>query len=625
MDYFNSEDSLTDDMLSDIEDDFQVSLRNDVDICRKIREVETGDTIKHALKGKSKKIADYVWKQWCQYSKGMEKADPLQHLKEMDKIEERCFLRWRLETGRMTKLSSVLVSSRHLRMMYKHQLGERLHIPGIDDVKEFIRVEMKNLHDLEESTDVKDVANADDMFLLLCHHWKQSETIFPIERCRIQLSLYILLACATGSRPSLFIDREDCLKYKDLILSKVRDPNQPTGQKLLLMLDNRLQKGQKNESEPIAYVLMEVDSPLAFDIVSHVVALAFDDDAFDSKHIRKPEDLFVDEIPKDMDSLELNWKDSIRDTPLIRRAIRTPRGPEISRSQAEVYDTINTQVRNLGQEVGFVNWTKLYIFRRGAGEAMDPRVGERIISDARRNRALGHGSSEVFNQFYTSRFAPDIQSAFLGRPSDQQLYQLATHMRLRRNPRAKIEVQKKMEGWKCEDDEYLELDIRYQNLRRKLLGRPIIGSKYKAKLEELKRKRDAIKVRCKKQAHREAWKSFFAHSGTLEIERQRCGVVEKSSDGLLNSDFSKEREILARCLFQQPLETDTAGDRRKKRLECISAMISLCRQRDNLPKVARRSRRLSDLVSPKQYSSGGENCCIAGDMDYTLYQLILDI
>ncbi|KAF3905202.1 hypothetical protein ABW20_dc0108381 [Dactylellina cionopaga] len=206
---------------------------------------------------------------------------------------------------------------------------------------------------------------------------------------------------------------------------------------------------------------------------------------------------------------------------------------------------------------------------------------------------MGHGDSSIFQTYYTSRFAPDVRAAFLGRPSDEKLFQLATHMSLRRDPRPKKEVQKQLQNWTCDSEEYRILNALYQKLRAKVVSHVVIDdSELLEKLARLKRKKDACKTKERYRAYQEAWKSFFDESGTLEIERQRSGTNAVPEDEIQPGyEMPKERAFLSCCLFEEPHEGDTFEERREKRIRCIKAMIGLCRQRDDLSNAARKSRK----------------------------------
>jgi hypothetical protein len=89
--------------------------------------------------------------------------------------------------------------------------------------------------------------------MLLHHHYAQCNVFFAHERERIQLVLFILLVMSTTARPSTLIEGcgyNDSLKYKDIEVFKVWDPDAPSEQVLLMRIDLRLYKGRRNKGLP---------------------------------------------------------------------------------------------------------------------------------------------------------------------------------------------------------------------------------------------------------------------------------------------------------------------------------------------------------------------------------------
>ena len=71
--------------------------------------------------------------------------------------------------------------------------------------------------------------NVDDFLLLLHHHWTLSTDYYTTERERVQLALIILFMACTTARPSTLVEgggyrgTNDCLKYKDIEMFKIKD------------------------------------------------------------------------------------------------------------------------------------------------------------------------------------------------------------------------------------------------------------------------------------------------------------------------------------------------------------------------------------------------------------------
>ena len=140
---------------------------------------------------------------------------------------------------------------------------------------QYIKVDICLDFELSEKRSDKGVMNVDDLFFLLHHHWVVDASYYPTERQRIQLGLVLLLMAYTGVRPAGVLEtyrgrtreeagkdddpdllisdkdpdsRPDSLKYKDIQLFKVRDPN---GQHVLMMIVTfRLMKNSRNKGLP---------------------------------------------------------------------------------------------------------------------------------------------------------------------------------------------------------------------------------------------------------------------------------------------------------------------------------------------------------------------------------------
>ncbi len=98
--------------------------------------------------------------------------------------------------------------------------------------------------------------SVDDLLQLLHHHWALCTDYYAIERQRVQHALIILLMVYTSARPGALVegngyyDTNDCLKYKDIEIFKVRDPEMPSRNILIMMVTLRLMKGKRNKGLP---------------------------------------------------------------------------------------------------------------------------------------------------------------------------------------------------------------------------------------------------------------------------------------------------------------------------------------------------------------------------------------
>ena len=102
----------------------------------------------------------------------------------------------------------------------------------------------------------KPVVDVDDLYIILRHHYAISDDYYAHERERIQHSLLILFMTCTTARPATLIEgcgyhnSNECLKYKDIEIFKVRDPTYPEQQVFLMKVTLRLMKGKRNAGLP---------------------------------------------------------------------------------------------------------------------------------------------------------------------------------------------------------------------------------------------------------------------------------------------------------------------------------------------------------------------------------------
>lgn len=97
---------------------------------------------------------------------------------------------------------------------------------------------------------------------------------------------------------------------------------------------------------------------------------AFLDDAFASPHIKCPRDIWrFTNVPDHRHSTPIHFKDSLKNIPIFRRAVRTKYGAWVtdckvgfSYSQAQEYE------KKASAKAGFPDEGSLYKYRKGAAE-----------------------------------------------------------------------------------------------------------------------------------------------------------------------------------------------------------------------------------------------------------------
>ena len=103
-----------------------------------------------------------------------------------------------------------------------------------------------------------------------------------------------------------------------------------------------------------------MDHPL-FCLLDVILALAIDDDAFESQYARDVRNIFSAKIPEDKSGIRLRWKEKVLDLPVFRQPTATGTSP-FAPLRAGTYAY---RLRQLGRLAGFENTLGQKWFRRG--------------------------------------------------------------------------------------------------------------------------------------------------------------------------------------------------------------------------------------------------------------------
>jgi hypothetical protein len=108
---------------------------------------------------------------------------------------------------------------------------------------------------------------------------------------------------------------------------------------------------------------MHEDYQLAYCPIAHIVSLAFADNAFETARLT-PELLKKLRVPGRLHVLPVPFKESMRDTPIFRRTIRTVSGVYTHPTLPMQYHTANDALKRLGEIAGYQYAIHYYCFRR---------------------------------------------------------------------------------------------------------------------------------------------------------------------------------------------------------------------------------------------------------------------
>ena len=121
------------------------------------------------------------------------------------------------------------------------------------------------------------------------------------------------------------------------------------------------------------YLFRLEDDPI-FCPVTHLLAIAFDDDVFEAESLRSAEQIFGFVIDGPVESIQLRWKPEKLKQPIFRQAVRTGDGFSILFYKTLTYPTFNYYIQRLGCATGFEEKLSLYCIRRGTGNAVDGKI-----------------------------------------------------------------------------------------------------------------------------------------------------------------------------------------------------------------------------------------------------------
>lgn len=209
---------------------------------------------------------------------------------------------------------------------------------------------------------------------------------FNHKRHRIQLSLIILLAGITGSRPRALL----ALRYRDVQVTLMRDPAGGGRPLVLIELTYEYTEGYlgaKDRYDRVfeyynmapAYALLSNIFPileirhnlyLVLSLYTYFLALAFSDKAFAALDLNRLEALFKLRVVDGLMEARLPWKEEVLDLPIFRKSYPTVYGIEISNKPLP-NSVVRLWLRKLGEITGIKKICHPYVLRYAAGKAFD--------------------------------------------------------------------------------------------------------------------------------------------------------------------------------------------------------------------------------------------------------------
>ena len=109
---------------------------------------------------------------------------------------------------------------------------------------------------LDPTLSPKESTNENDLHNLLIYLWTRDTHIYPVERQRVQQSFITLLIALTSVRPDALVESDsyygtdEALRYRDVTLRLVRDPEILSQIVLLIEVTVTLWKGERETKKP---------------------------------------------------------------------------------------------------------------------------------------------------------------------------------------------------------------------------------------------------------------------------------------------------------------------------------------------------------------------------------------
>jgi hypothetical protein len=101
------------------------------------------------------------------------------------------------------------------------------------------------------------------------------------------------------------------------------------------------------------------------------LGVAFRDEAFASKWIRDPQDIYDIEIPARLESVPIEWAEKWKKVPLLRRSVRDSTGKVFtSPTLASQFNQMSNWNRRLGRSFGMKETFEFKMLRRAAAAAL---------------------------------------------------------------------------------------------------------------------------------------------------------------------------------------------------------------------------------------------------------------
>ena len=108
-----------------------------------------------------------------------------------------------------------------------------------------------------------------------------------------------------------------------------------------------------------------------FCVITHIVSIAFDDEAFGAPGLTGPAILFQLRARHDKGCQPISWKEDMLDVPIFRRVCATKDGIQTSPDKSLPYNVFQGSIKRLGEALGYLQTLTSYCLRRALGNAIN--------------------------------------------------------------------------------------------------------------------------------------------------------------------------------------------------------------------------------------------------------------
>ncbi|KAK6609654.1 FluG domain-containing protein [Botrytis cinerea] len=446
---------------------------------------------------------------------------------------------------------------------------------------------------LDNTVKSKPVIGVDDLLLLLNHHWARDTSVFPTERHRIQFALILLILFGTGCRPAELVDAqkkpksassaEDIsegdesdddygMKFGNSSFGKDNNNNKTERCDALCYEDIRLLADTKDAQKPTVFFFTEIDDPI-FCPITHLIALALADNAFEAPSLSTPELVFEHKIHGPIFCTPLNWKAEKLKTPIFRRYKAT--SPD-SLPTPLPYSQFRDCLNRLGCATGFQEKLTSYCFRRGTANIVDQKATEAVRDQVMRHKAM----SGVYNGAYINE-------------------RIRFDVHLMRDPRAPVVVPNDILAALPPDPHITALERERQNLKGPSYR--IQGTDIEAEVRRLTNEIGSARSRRRKIISEEYRADYFRRRPTEDIERQNNGYeAEEYVEPIVEYQIPERRELAE--LLCTRFGSTKPQDAVKLRIQAADLMLALCGCREIPQRYMRRAELPAQPIIEKDLS-----------------------